>query len=123
MRSLMCGADHKSLLHSNCLRRLQNAGVVSPQDPIEDVSLETFQKVVNVNLIGTFLCTREAVRIFKSQRPQGGTVPTSLSVIPSSPSALPFASKAASSTTVRSPHTPPARTRPPIRPPSMLSWA
>ncbi|KAM5540899.1 hypothetical protein V8D89_005543 [Ganoderma adspersum] len=51
-----------------------NAGINSPQVPIEEVSLETFQSVVNVNLIGTFLCTREAVKIFKAQTPQGGRI-------------------------------------------------
>lgn len=40
--------------------------------PIEELSLDAFQQVINVNLIGTFLCTREAVRIFKAQSPQGG---------------------------------------------------
>ncbi len=52
---------------------MQNAGTASAQVPIEDTSLETFQRVISVNLVGTFLCTREAVRIFKSQSPQGGT--------------------------------------------------
>ncbi|TBU25496.1 short-chain dehydrogenase/reductase SDR [Dichomitus squalens] len=51
-----------------------NAGIGSPQVPIEDVSLETFQNVLNVNLVGTFLCTREAVKIFKSQVPKGGRI-------------------------------------------------
>ena len=51
----------------------QNAGINSPQVPIEEVSLETFQNVINVNVIGTFLCTREAVKVFKSQSPKGGT--------------------------------------------------
>ncbi|KAI0718226.1 short-chain dehydrogenase/reductase SDR [Cerioporus squamosus] len=51
-----------------------NAGTASAQVPIEDTSLETFQRVINVNLVGTFLCTREAVRIFKSQTPQGGRI-------------------------------------------------
>ncbi|TBU46256.1 short-chain dehydrogenase/reductase SDR [Dichomitus squalens] len=51
-----------------------NAGIGSPQVPIEDVSLETFQNVLNVNLLGTFLCTREAVKIFKSQVPKGGRI-------------------------------------------------
>ncbi|EJF61008.1 short-chain dehydrogenase/reductase SDR [Dichomitus squalens LYAD-421 SS1] len=51
-----------------------NAGIGSPQVPIEDVSLETFQIVLNVNLVGTFLCTREAVKIFKSQVPKGGRI-------------------------------------------------
>ncbi|KAI0761991.1 hypothetical protein BD413DRAFT_586987 [Trametes elegans] len=47
-----------------------NAGMVSPQVPIEEVSLETFQQVLNVNLVGAFLCTREAVKIFKVQSPR-----------------------------------------------------
>ncbi|KAG6903269.1 hypothetical protein C0995_000164 [Termitomyces sp. Mi166 len=48
-----------------------NAGIGAPQLPIEEVSLETFQQVIAVNLIGPFLCTREAVKTFKSQSPQG----------------------------------------------------
>ncbi|EPT00301.1 hypothetical protein FOMPIDRAFT_1023878 [Fomitopsis schrenkii] len=51
-----------------------NAGVSAPAVPIEDLSLEKFQQVTNINLIGTFLCTREAVRIFKAQVPQGGRI-------------------------------------------------
>ncbi len=37
--------------------------------PLENLSLETWQKVLNVNLTGPFLCSREAMRIMK---PQGG---------------------------------------------------
>ncbi|KAI0683071.1 short-chain dehydrogenase/reductase SDR [Earliella scabrosa] len=51
-----------------------NAGTTAPQVPIEDTSLETFLNTINVNLVGTFLCTREAVKIFKSQTPQGGRI-------------------------------------------------
>lgn len=51
---------------------LQNAGIGSPQVPIEELSLETFKNVIDVNLIGSFLCTREAVKVFKSQSPPGG---------------------------------------------------
>ena len=54
------------------LGSIQNAGINSPQVPIEEVSLETFQSVISVNLIGAFLCTREAVKIFKAQNPKGG---------------------------------------------------
>ncbi|KAI8971153.1 short-chain dehydrogenase/reductase SDR [Trametes punicea] len=53
-----------------------NAGITSAQVPIEEVSLESFRQVINVNLVGTFLCTREAVKIFKSQSPPGGTCPS-----------------------------------------------
>ena len=35
--------------------------------PLEDITLETWQKVVGVNLTGPFLCTREAMRIMKAQ--------------------------------------------------------
>ncbi|EMD39590.1 hypothetical protein CERSUDRAFT_80971 [Gelatoporia subvermispora B] len=51
-----------------------NAGMNSPQVPIEELSLQQFQQVINANLIGPFLCTREAIRIFKSQTPQGGRI-------------------------------------------------
>lgn len=51
-----------------------NAGINVPQVPIEDLPLEAFQSVLTVNLVGPFLCTREAVRAFKAQSPQGGRV-------------------------------------------------
>ncbi|KAJ6543995.1 hypothetical protein B0H19DRAFT_1221811 [Mycena capillaripes] len=51
-----------------------NAGVNSPAVPLEEVSLETFQEVISVNLVGPFLCAREAVKIFKSQNPVGGRI-------------------------------------------------
>ncbi|MDA1189152.1 MAG: SDR family NAD(P)-dependent oxidoreductase, partial [Chloroflexi bacterium] len=40
--------------------------------PIEDLSLATWQKVVDVNLTGVFLCTREAFKIMKKQK--GGRI-------------------------------------------------
>ncbi|KNZ81304.1 Glucose 1-dehydrogenase 2 [Termitomyces sp. J132] len=55
-----------------------NAGIGVPPLSIEELSLETFQQVITVNLIGPFLCTREAVKIFKSQSPQGGNAHTQL---------------------------------------------
>ncbi|KAK0201598.1 oxidoreductase protein [Desarmillaria ectypa] len=51
-----------------------NAGTNSPQVPIEELSLDTFQRVINVNLTGPFLCTREAFKVFKSQTPPGGRI-------------------------------------------------
>ena len=53
---------------------MQNAGIGAPAAPIEELSLSTFQEVVNVNVIGMFLCTREAVRVFKTQTPKGGRI-------------------------------------------------
>ncbi|KAK0244441.1 hypothetical protein EDD85DRAFT_925484 [Armillaria nabsnona] len=51
-----------------------NAGTNAPQVPIEELSLDTFQRVINVNLTGPFLCTREAFKLFKSQAPPGGRI-------------------------------------------------
>jgi NAD(P)-dependent dehydrogenase (short-subunit alcohol dehydrogenase family) len=51
-----------------------NAGAAAPPVAMEDLPLETFRAVVDVNLVGTFLCTREAVRIMKAQDPRGGRV-------------------------------------------------
>ncbi|KAJ7718295.1 hypothetical protein DFH07DRAFT_860443 [Mycena maculata] len=51
-----------------------NAGVNSPAIPFEDITLEDFQNVMSVNLVGPFLCAREAVRAFKKQTPMGGRI-------------------------------------------------
>jgi len=51
-----------------------NAGIGARGSPIEEISLEVFQSVINVNVIGVFLCTREAVKLFKKQTPQGGRI-------------------------------------------------
>lgn len=39
---------------------------------MEELSLDDFQSVINVNLVGSFLAAREAMKVFKSQSPQGG---------------------------------------------------
>ena len=44
------------------------------EGPVEDLSLETWQAVVNTNLTGMFLCTQEAIKIMKSQTPKGGRI-------------------------------------------------
>lgn len=45
---------------------INNSGVFDG-GPIEDLSLETWQKVLNVNLTGPFLCARAAMKIMKAQ--------------------------------------------------------
>ncbi len=50
-----------------------NAGI-SGGGPIEDISVETWQRVVAVNLTGVFLCTQAAVRMMKHQEPRGGRI-------------------------------------------------
>jgi NAD(P)-dependent dehydrogenase (short-subunit alcohol dehydrogenase family) len=51
-----------------------NAGTGAPAVPLEDLPYETWQKVVDTNLTGMFLCTQEAIKIMKSQDPRGGRI-------------------------------------------------
>jgi NAD(P)-dependent dehydrogenase (short-subunit alcohol dehydrogenase family) len=51
-----------------------NAGMGTPAMPMEDLTYEQWSAVVAVNLTGPFLCTQEAIRIMKDQKPQGGRI-------------------------------------------------
>ena len=51
-----------------------NAGRGAPPVPLEELSLEAWRAVVDVNLTGVFLCTQHAIRQMKAQRPQGGRI-------------------------------------------------
>jgi len=51
-----------------------NAGTGAPPVPLEDLSLERWQAVVDTNLTGVFLCTQEAFKLMKSQNPRGGRI-------------------------------------------------
>jgi NAD(P)-dependent dehydrogenase (short-subunit alcohol dehydrogenase family) len=51
-----------------------NAGLGAPPVLLEDLTLEQWKAVVDVNLTGAFLCTQEAFRIMKSQQPRGGRI-------------------------------------------------
>ncbi|HXW07880.1 MAG TPA: SDR family oxidoreductase [Vicinamibacterales bacterium] len=51
-----------------------NAGLSAPGVPLEDLTVEQWQAVVNVNLTGVFLCTQQAFRLMKSQTPRGGRI-------------------------------------------------
>ena len=51
-----------------------NAGTNAPGIPLEELTVEQWQNVVDVNLTGAFLCTREAFRLMKSQTPRGGRI-------------------------------------------------
>ena len=51
-----------------------NAGMAAPGVPLEDLTVEQWKRVVDVNLTGAFLCTQEAFRIMKAQQPRGGRI-------------------------------------------------
>lgn len=51
-----------------------NAGMGAPAVPLDELSIEKWRQVVDVNLTGAFLCTREAFRVMKGQTPRGGRI-------------------------------------------------
>jgi NAD(P)-dependent dehydrogenase (short-subunit alcohol dehydrogenase family) len=51
-----------------------NAGVSAPAVNLEDTTLEQWKSVLETNVTGAFLCTQEAFRLMKRQRPCGGRI-------------------------------------------------
>ena len=51
-----------------------NAGSGAPAVPLEDLPIEDWRRVVDVNLTGPFLCTQGAFRLMKTQDPRGGRI-------------------------------------------------
>ena len=51
-----------------------NAGMGAPAVPMEDLPIEKFREVVELNLVAMFVCTQEAIRIMKAQDPRGGRI-------------------------------------------------
>jgi NAD(P)-dependent dehydrogenase (short-subunit alcohol dehydrogenase family) len=51
-----------------------NAGTNVPGVLLEELTVEQWKKVVDTNLTGVFLCTREAFKIMKAQDPRGGRI-------------------------------------------------
>ena len=62
-----------------------NAGSGAPPVPLEDLSLEAWRRVVDVNLTGAFLCTQAAFRLMKDQDPRGGRIINNGSISAHSP--------------------------------------
>jgi NAD(P)-dependent dehydrogenase (short-subunit alcohol dehydrogenase family) len=51
-----------------------NAGMFGAQGPIDQVALDDWRQVVDVNLTGMFLCARAAFAAMKVQLPHGGRI-------------------------------------------------
>jgi NAD(P)-dependent dehydrogenase (short-subunit alcohol dehydrogenase family) len=62
-----------------------NAGINVPGVALEDLSVEQWQRVVDVNLTGAFLCTQQAFLLMKSQDPRGGRIINNGSISAHSP--------------------------------------
>jgi NAD(P)-dependent dehydrogenase (short-subunit alcohol dehydrogenase family) len=51
-----------------------NAGTGAPPVPLEELSIDHWKRVVDINLTGAFLCTQAAFRLMKDQEPRGGRI-------------------------------------------------
>jgi NAD(P)-dependent dehydrogenase (short-subunit alcohol dehydrogenase family) len=51
-----------------------NAGVGAPGVNLEELSVEQWKSVVDINLTGVFFCIQEAFRLMKDQDPRGGRI-------------------------------------------------
>src|SRR5437762_7019999 len=53
---------------------VNNAGLFGPAAQADEIELADWQRVVDTNLTGVFLCAQHAVRMMKAQDPQGGRI-------------------------------------------------
>ena len=51
-----------------------NAGIATAPAALEDLKIDDWRATIDTNLTGTFLCTRAAFRLMKSQQPRGGRI-------------------------------------------------
>ncbi|MCC6419164.1 MAG: SDR family oxidoreductase [Gemmataceae bacterium] len=51
-----------------------NAGAGAPPVPLEELTVEQWRRVLDVNLSGVFYCTQAAFRLMKEQTPRGGRI-------------------------------------------------
>ena len=51
-----------------------NAGVSAPGVPLEELTIEQWRNVVDINLNGMFYCLQQAFVAMKAQSPQGGRI-------------------------------------------------
>lgn len=51
-----------------------NAGVGAPGVPLDELKLTDWQRAVDTNLTGSFLCAQRAMRMMKHQNPSGGRI-------------------------------------------------
>jgi NAD(P)-dependent dehydrogenase (short-subunit alcohol dehydrogenase family) len=65
-----------------------NAGTFSVGTPLEDIPLDVWRRVVDVNLTGAFLCAQEAIRLMKAQTPKGGRIINNGSISATTPRPL-----------------------------------
>lgn len=74
-------ADAVDTLFEQCRERFgrvdilfNNAGINLPATPVDEIEVDAWRRVVDVNLTGMFLCTRAAFRMMRAQDPMGGRI-------------------------------------------------
>ena len=53
---------------------VNNAGLFGPAAQADEIDLADWQRVVDTNLTGVFVCAQHAVRMMKAQAPRGGRI-------------------------------------------------
>jgi len=51
---------------------VNNAGIITPQSQLADMTAERIQKIFNINVVGSFICAREAIKRMSKSRGGGG---------------------------------------------------
>lgn len=51
-----------------------NAGIDAPVKPIDELTVQEWKAVIDINLTGAFPCARQAVKMMKAQDPNGGRI-------------------------------------------------
>ena len=90
--------DHVAALFAKTLKAygridvlVNNAGVATHINT-EEISLKYWREVLDINVTAAFLCSREAIKIMKDQKPQGGRIINmgSISAKTPRPDSLPY---------------------------------
>ena len=62
-----------------------NAGVSAPGIQLDELSIDQWKNVVDINLNGMFYCLRQAFKVMKSQAPLGGRIINNCSISATAP--------------------------------------
>ncbi len=73
-RSVQALFDQVVQAHGRVDLLFNNAGISAPGVPLEDLTVEQWRSVVDVNLSGMFYCIQAAFRVMKGQTPRGGRI-------------------------------------------------
>jgi NAD(P)-dependent dehydrogenase (short-subunit alcohol dehydrogenase family) len=73
-RSVQALFDQVVQAHGRVDLLFNNAGISAPGVPLEDLTVEQWRSVVDVNLSGMFYCIQAAFRVMKAQTPRGGRI-------------------------------------------------